>query len=57
MYAQVDAGALSGFKNLILKLFADLCNDFLDAGRMDTAVNYELMQCQTGNFPSYRIET
>ena len=56
MDAEVDACPLAGFHNLVLELFLDFCNHFLNACRVDTSVNHELMQGQTANFPSYRVE-
>ena len=56
VYAEVNAGPLSGLENLVLKLLLDLCYDFLDAGRVDTAVDYELMQGEPCNLAPHRVE-
>ena len=54
--AEVNAGALSNLKNLILKLFLHLCHNLLDTCRMDAAVDNELMQSKTRNLTSHRIK-
>ena len=54
--AEVDAGALAGLKYLILKLFLDLGDDFLDAGRVAAAVDNELVEGQAGHLAADRVE-
>ena len=56
MDAEVDAGALAGLEDLVLELLLDLRHDFLDAGRMDAAVDHELVQGQAGDLAADRVE-
>ena len=54
--SEVDQRPLSGLKYLVVKLFRNLCNDFLYACRVDSAVDYKLVQSQTCNLPADRVE-
>ena len=47
MDTKVDDGALPRLDDLFLDLLTHLRDDLFDAGRVDTAVLDELMQCQT----------
>ena len=52
----IDAGALARLQDLVLELLAHLRHHLLDAGRVDAAVNHQLMQGQTGHLAANRIE-
>ena len=54
--SKVDACPLSGFKYLILKLFLYLGHHLLDACRMDSSVDYELVESKSCNLPPDRVE-
>ena len=57
MDSKVDASSLASLKNLILKLFLNLGNHFLDACRMDSSIHDKLMQSESRHFPADRIES
>ena len=50
------AGALAFLADGALHFLAGLFHHILDTGGMDPAINDQLFQCQTGNFPADRIE-
>ena len=54
--AQVDAGAFAGFQDFLFQLLLHLGDDFFDAGRMDAAVDDQLVQGQAGHFAAHRVE-
>ena len=54
---QVDRGTLAGFNDFFFHLLAHLGNYFFDTGGVNTAVCYQLVQCQTGNFTANRVES
>ena len=56
MDAQVDAGALAGFQDFFLQLLLHFGYHFLDAGGMDAAVHYQLVQGQAGHLAADRVE-
>src|SRR5574344_2287280 len=56
MNTQVYCCAFTCLYNFVFNLFLNLCNDLLDACRVDTTVSYKLMKSQTCNFTSYRVE-
>ena len=53
---QVDSGAFTRLYDFVLKLFLHFRNHFLYAGRMDSAVGYQLMQRKAANLTAYRVE-
>ena len=57
VYAQIDRRALTRLDDLILDLLTHLGNDLFDASRMDASVLHQLMQSQTGDLATYRVET
>ena len=54
--AEVDACPLAGLEDLVLELFLDLCDHFLDACGMDAAVDDELMKRESCDLPANGIE-
>ncbi len=56
MNTEVDGGPLSCFNNFIFYLLPDLGHHFFNTGRMDTAVDHQLVQRQTGHFATHRIK-
>ena len=57
MNTKIDSGTFSSLDNFLLDLFTHFCNDFLDTGRVNSSVGYELMQSQTRYFATHGIET
>ena len=55
--SEVDAGSLSCLHDLILELLLYFCHNLLDACRMNTSVNHELVKCKTSHLSSYRVES
>jgi hypothetical protein len=53
---EVDGGALTGFDNLVVQLLLHLGHHFLDTGGMDTAVGHQLVERQTADLTTHRIE-
>ena len=56
VHSQIDHGTLTGLYDLVFHLLLHLRYHLLDTSRMDTSVGHKLMQCQTGNFTSNRVE-
>ena len=56
MNTQVDGGALTSLDDFLLYLLTHLSHYLLDAGRVDAAVSYQLVQSQAGNLTTHRIE-
>ena len=56
MDAQVDTGALAGLQNLVLELLLDLRDHLLDAGRVDAAVDDQLVERQPRHFAAHGVE-
>ena len=54
--AEVNAGTLTGFQNLVFELFLNFRHDLLDSGRMNTSVHNELVKCKSCDLSSDRIE-
>ncbi len=54
--SEVDGRALSCLDDLLFHLFFDFRHNLLDACRVDTSVDYELMQSKTCYFTSDGIE-
>ena len=54
--AHVDAGALARLQDLVLELLAHLGHHLLDAGRVDTAVDHQLVQRQARHLAADRVE-
>ena len=57
MNTEVDSCTRTGFDNLVVKLFLYLCNNLLNACRVDTAIADELMESQAADLTTNRIET
>ena len=56
MHTHVDGCALTCLDDLFLKLLAHLCHHLFDTCRVDTTVEHELMQCQTGSLATHWVE-
>ena len=54
--AEVNGGALAGFDDLFLDLFAHFGYNFLDAGGVDAAVGHELMEGEACYLASHGVE-
>ena len=56
MNTEVDGCTLTGFDNLVVKLFLYLCNNLLNACRVNTPVCNELVESKTTNLTTDRVE-
>ena len=54
---EVDSRTLTRLDNLVVELFLHLGNDLLDTCRMDTAVSHELVEGQTADLTTHRVES
>ena len=56
MYAQVDASAFTRFDDFVFHLFLYFGNHFFNASRVNTSICHQLVQSQSANFATNRIE-
>ena len=57
MNTEVDGGALTSLDDLVVKLLLDFGNHLLDTCGVDTAIADQLMEGQTADLTTDRIET
>ena len=56
MNTEVDSCTLTSFDNFIIQLLLHLGYHLLDTGWVDTAVSNQLMESQTANLTTNRVE-
>ena len=57
VHSQIDHGTLTGLYDLVFHLLLHLRYHLLDTSRMDTSVLYQLMQGQTSDLTTNRVES
>ena len=57
VHSQIDHGTLTGLYDLVFHLLLHLRYHLLDTSRMDTSVLHQLMQSQTSDLTTNRVES